>query len=128
MRNAIADLESKGLVDRPQAERDLRTVRLALTPVGRSRALAVSAFADPLRRAIGRTNTHAKEALLPLLVDWVEALHRARILTVARVCPTCRFFARDVHPESDAPHHCQLFETALAASALRIDCPEHRLP
>ncbi len=125
IRSAIADLESKGLVERP-AERDARTVRLVLTPAGRSRALAASAWAGPVRRAIARTAVRPKESLLPLLVDWVASLHRARVLTVARVCPTCRFFAPDIHPDSGAPHHCQLFETALAGSALQVDCPEHQ--
>jgi len=126
VRNAIASLESKGLVERPSGERVLRTVRLVLTPAGRSLALAVSAWADPVRRAIARTPARPKEALLPLLVDWVEALHRARILSVARVCLTCRFFATDVHPDSGAPHHCQLFDKELADSTLRVDCPEHQ--
>jgi hypothetical protein len=112
-------------VERP-TERDARTVRLVLTPAGRSRALAVSAWAGPVRRAIARTAVRSKESLLPLLVDWVESLHRARVITVARVCPTCRFFAPDVHPDSGAPHHCQLFERALGGSALQVDCPEHQ--
>jgi DNA-binding MarR family transcriptional regulator len=125
-RTALADLESRGLVERPAEERDRRTVRLILTPVGRSLALAMSGWAGPVRGAVARTPAGPKEALVPVLVDWVEALHRARVLTVARVCPTCRFFARDVQGDSRAPHYCRLFEEALASSDLRVDCPEHQ--
>jgi len=126
VRNAIAGLEFKGLAEHPSDEPVVGTVRLVLTSAGRSLAQAVSAWADPMRKAISRTPASPKEALLPLLVDWVEALHRARILSVARVCLTCRFFAPDIHPDSGAPHHCQLFEKALADSELRVDCPEHQ--
>jgi DNA-binding MarR family transcriptional regulator len=126
VRNAIVDLEAKGLVESPSGEHDARTVRLILTRAGRSLALAVSDWAGPVTRAVAATPERPKEGLLPVLVDWVEALHRARVLTVARVCPTCRYFAPDIHPDSGAPHHCQLFEKALARYGLRVDCPEHQ--
>ena len=126
VKSALADLEVKGLVERPSSERDVRTVRLILLPAGRSLAVALSAWDRPVRTAVARTRANTKEALLPVLVDWVAGLYRARVLTVARVCPTCRFFARDVHSDSSSPHHCQLFETALADSTLRVDCPEHQ--
>jgi DNA-binding MarR family transcriptional regulator len=126
VRSALADLEARGLVERPSSEHDARTVRLILRPPGRSLAASLSAWARPVRRAVARTPVHTKEALLPVLVDWVADLYHARVLTVARVCPSCRFFARDVYPDSASPHCCQLFEAALADSNLRVDCPEHQ--
>jgi DNA-binding MarR family transcriptional regulator len=126
VRSALADLEMRGLVERPSSERDVRTVRLILLPAGRSLAVALSAWAHPVRKAVGRTPAHTKEALLPVLVDWIADLCHARVLTAARVCPSCRFFARDVHSDSGSPHYCQLFEAALADSTLRVDCPEHQ--
>jgi DNA-binding MarR family transcriptional regulator len=125
VRSALADLEARGLVERPQSERDVRTVRLILPPAGRALAAALSAWARPVRTAVARTRAATKEELLPVLVDWVAWLHRSRVLTVARVCPTCRYFARDVHSDSASPHRCQLFEAALADATLRVDCPEH---
>ena len=126
VRSAIADLEARRLVERPPGERDARTVRLVLTRAGRSLALAVSGWADAVSGAVAGTPVPPKQALMPVLVGWVEALHRARVLTVARVCPTCRYFAPDIHPDGEAPHHCQLFERALAGSALQVDCPQHQ--
>ncbi|HEX2098039.1 MAG TPA: hypothetical protein VHF46_03175 [Rubrobacteraceae bacterium] len=61
------------------------------------------------------------------LMNFIASLQRAGIITVARICVTCRFFLRDEHLNSDSPHHCTLLAAPLAGSDLRVDCPEHEL-
>jgi hypothetical protein len=54
----------------------------------------------------------------------IAALQNVGIITLARMCRTCRFFRPDHHP-GGAPHHCALLDKPLAERELRLDCPEH---
>lgn len=58
------------------------------------------------------------------LYEVIAELQRAGVITVARMCVTCRHFRPDAH-DGERPHHCALLDVALAEESLRIDCPEH---
>lgn len=58
----------------------------------------------------------------------IARLHAAGVITVARMCVTCRFFRKDQHDDSSTPHHCNLLDMPLKRRDLRLDCPEHELP
>jgi hypothetical protein len=47
------------------------------------------------------------------------------VITVARMCVSCRFFRPDTHRMSVSPHHCALLDLPLSGADLRTDCPEH---
>jgi DNA-binding MarR family transcriptional regulator len=126
VRQALEALLARGFAERPPGEHDARTIRLLLTPAGRSVGDSLSQWAEPLRRAVARTGPRTAEAVLPALVEWIAALHRAHVLPGARVCPTCRFFAANVHADAGSPHQCELFGVALGDADLRVDCPEHQ--
>ena len=61
------------------------------------------------------------------LMRLIGTLQGSGVVTVARMCVTCRFFRRDVHPGSASPHHCGLLDVPLGVGDLRADCPEHEL-
>jgi hypothetical protein len=61
------------------------------------------------------------------LMDLIGSLQKSGLITVARMCVTCRFFRPDAHPGESSPHHCALLNVALSGSDLRADCPEHKL-
>lgn len=58
------------------------------------------------------------------LVSPLRNLQRARKVSVARICTTCRFFGAE--SDTDAPYWCNLLEAPLLPATLRLDCPEHQ--
>jgi hypothetical protein len=59
------------------------------------------------------------------LMELAGSLQRSGLITVARMCVTCRFLRREVRPGEAFPHHCGLLDVPLGGSNLRVDCPEH---
>jgi DNA-binding MarR family transcriptional regulator len=123
--DAVSSLEQKGLVARGAAS-DKRASVLSLTP--RSRALVATElerWADPMRAAIAELPRENREALLPSLMDVIRSLQRTGVITVARMCITCRFFSENAQKGKSPKHYCQLLQVPLAPLDLRVDCPEH---
>lgn len=122
---AIASLESKELVRREQGPEDRRVVTLRLTPDGEKLATTLSKWADPVKEHLERFTQEEREAAMCFLMDLAGSLQRSGLITVARMCVTCRFFRQDIHPGNASPHHCSLLNVPLGSHNLRIDCPEH---
>lgn len=123
--DAVATLEGKGFVDREPWPEDRRVVTLRLTPEGEGLANELSAWANPVRDHLDRFAPEEREIVMRFLIELIGSLQRSGIITVARMCVTCRFFRRDLHPGADRPHHCALLDVPLGAPDLRVDCPEH---
>ncbi|MFN4219179.1 MAG: MarR family winged helix-turn-helix transcriptional regulator [Candidatus Bipolaricaulia bacterium] len=125
--DAVSSLEDKGLLTREPHPDDRRAQILRLTPKGRRSAEKLSRWSDALTEQLERFAPEEKEQALKFLLKLIEALYRAGIITVARICLTCRFFRPNAHKNAHAPHHCALMDKPLAESELRVDCPEHEL-
>ena len=123
--DAVASLETKRLVQREQWPEDRRVVTLRLTPDGEKLATILSEWADPVREHLERFSPEEREAIMRFLVGLIGSLQRSGLITVARMCVTCRFFLQDIHPDEPAPHHCGLLGVPLSGADLRVDCPEH---
>lgn len=125
MSDAISSLEDKGLLTREPWPQDRRVQTLRLTAKGRRSAEKLSRWSDTLTEQLEHFSPEEKEQALKFLLKLIEALYRAGIISVARICLTCRFFRPNVRKDSRAPHHCALMDKPLAESDLRVDCPEH---
>jgi hypothetical protein len=123
--DAVDSLEAKGFIGREPWPADRRVVTLRLTPEGELLAAELSAWADPIREHLRNSSPGEGEVVMRFLMQLIGSLQRSGVITVARMCVTCRFFKPDIHPDSDSPHHCGLLDVPLAGSDLRIDCPEH---
>jgi DNA-binding MarR family transcriptional regulator len=123
--DAVRTLESKGLVHRELWPRDGRVASLSLTPAGEEAAAGLSGWADVVEAQLGSFAPEEKEATMRFLMRLIGALQEAGVITVARMCVTCRFFRPDAHPKSASPHHCALLDQPLSGADLRTDCPEH---
>lgn len=125
--DAVATLENKRLVDREPWPEDRRIVTLRLTAQGEELANELSAWANPVREHLGRFVPEERELVMRFLIELIGSLQRSGVITVARMCVTCRFFRRDSHPGDAKPHHCALLDVPLGSPDLRVDCPEHEL-
>ena len=123
--DAVASLETKGLVRRELWPEDRRVVTLWLTPDGEKLAATLSEWADPVREHLKRFLPEEREAVMRFLIGLIGSLQRSDLITVARMCVTCRFFRQDIHPGEASPHHCALLDVPLGRADLRVDCPEH---
>ena len=125
MSDAVRILEAKGLVRREPWPADGRVATLRLTPAGEEAAVGLSGWADVVEEQLGSFAPQEKEAGMRFLMRLISALQEEGVITVARMCVTCRFFRPDAHPGSATPHHCALLDQPLSGADLRTDCPEH---
>ena len=124
--DAVGTLEAKGLVRRAPWPRDGRVATLRLTPEGEEIAAGLSGWADVVEGQLGSFAPGEKEAVMSFLMRLLSALQGAGVITVVRMCVSCRFFKPDAHPRSASPHHCALLDLPLSGADLRTDCPEHK--
>jgi len=125
--DAVGSLEEKGLIHREPWPEDKRVVTLGLTSVGEKLAAELSNWANIVKEHLTASSPEEKEIVMRFLMRLIASLQRTGVITVSRMCVTCRFFRPDEHPCSDSPHHCALLDSPLAGSDLRINCPEHEL-
>jgi hypothetical protein len=98
---------------------------LRLTPEGEEVAVGLSGWANVVEGQLESFAPGEKEAVMGFLMRLISALHGAGVITVARMCLSCRFFRPDAHPRSASPYHCALLDLPLSGADLRTDCPEH---
>jgi DNA-binding MarR family transcriptional regulator len=125
--DAVSSLEKKGLVEREHWPEDKRVATLRLTPAGEEVARGLATWANPIEELLASTPPEEKEVVIRFLMRLVASLQRSGVVTIARMCVSCRFFRPDAHPGDGSPHHCAFLDLPLARSDLRIDCPEHKL-
>lgn len=123
--DAITALEAKGLARRTRSATDRRSATITLTEAGDALAAKASAWIRPLRESIARLPQRDQDRALLALMEVIQGLRERKIVTVDRMCVTCRFFRRNVQPRAAEPHHCAFLDMPLADSDLRVDCPDH---
>jgi DNA-binding MarR family transcriptional regulator len=123
--DAIAALKGKRLVRAGAAPGDRRGLQLQLTGRGRTLASRLATWQDVLTQELRGLPDADKASTLGVLLELIGALQRQGVVTVARMCTTCRFFARDAHPGRPLRHHCRLLDAPLGEAELRVDCAEH---
>jgi DNA-binding MarR family transcriptional regulator len=116
--DAVAALRRKGLVTTESTPG--RGKVLALTDEGSATLVAVGRWDQPLVDAVAALPPGVPDAALVAMLDVVAHLQRAGVVTVARMCTTCRFFER-----TGGVPRCNLLQAPLPPAALRVDCPEH---
>lgn len=123
--DAVTALEDKKLLARIVSRQDRRIVNLRLTPAGKKLSNKLSGWADSIRDAVTALPQREQIAALKVMLKLIESLQHAEVVTVARMCTTCKFFGKNVHPGSPAPHYCKLLNKPLAVAELRVDCAEY---
>lgn len=122
--DAIISLVEKRLVQKKESTEDKRTIHLQLTKKGKDVAEELLAWADPIRDEIKNNSEADKLDVYLFLLKLIESLERAGVISVNRMCITCRFFEQSSSVNS--LHYCKLLEKNLSSQELRIDCLEHQ--
>jgi DNA-binding MarR family transcriptional regulator len=125
--DAVAALRRKGLVRYGADTSDRRARPIELTASGSRTAGRLARWKDPMVASLAEAPPERRQESLLLLLDVIADLQRAGLVTVARMCTTCRYFRPEMHLDRTAPHHCALLDAPLRPAELRVDCAEHEL-
>ena len=121
--DTIKTLEQKNLVVREPEQHDSRSYIINLTDTGREIAGKTSLFSKEIGVPVANLHPTEKEKLLLNLLDIIRHLNKTGIITIQRMCVTCRFYQTSETNE----HFCTLLNQKLHDTDLRVDCPEHVL-
>lgn len=124
MSDVVATLAQKHLIERKPVPNDARATVILLTTDGRRLAKKLADWAEPIRQSLGGLSKGDQLVVMQSLMKSIEELQVAGVVTVARMCTTCRFFGKDIHTNPRSPHHCHLLDKPLSISELRVDCAE----
>ncbi|HYF04524.1 MAG TPA: MarR family winged helix-turn-helix transcriptional regulator [Patescibacteria group bacterium] len=117
--DSIRVLLQKGLIEKITDETDTRSFWIVLTEKGRAIAQKSATFTASIEQPLHQFSVVQKEILLTSLLELIEKLNKAGIITAQRMCLSCRFYKKD-------SHFCGLMERPLAPMELKVDCPEHQ--
>lgn len=120
--DAVKTLLSKGLVVKMPDPADQRSFSLTLTVEGEALASRASHFSSEIQTPIEQLSEDDQANLLLHLLGIIRHLNRAGVITVQRMCYNCAHYRIQ-----GSGHFCQLMNTPLQASELRVDCPEHEV-
>ncbi len=120
--DAIRILEQKTLIIKQRTSLDNRSFSLILTSTGNAMVADTENFANQIQSIISNINQVDKEALWKTIFQLIFQLNQSDVITVQRMCFTCRHYEG-----KEGTHFCKLLHIPLPAVNLRIDCPEHNL-
>lgn len=119
---SIRILTKKELIFKETDPSDTRSFTIHLTDRGKEMVNKTSAFPAAIDQTVQKLTPLQKEQLFQSLMEIIKNLNKAGVVTVQRMCFSCRFYHRG--PEND---YCSLLKKTLHKSDLRVDCPEHEL-
>ncbi|TVQ47587.1 MAG: MarR family transcriptional regulator [Saprospirales bacterium] len=120
--DSVRVLVQKELVRKEFDSTDNRSQILHLTAKGMEVAAKTSLFSQDIRKPIEQMNDTEKELLLLKLLDIISFLNKTGIITLQRMCLSCRYHQ---YKSDSKSHFCNLLMEKLEVADLRIDCPEH---
>ena len=124
---AIAALVAKGLVTKAPDTSDRRATALKLTRHGEVAARVAAQWPDFLHAAVQELDEAERQQFLRYLIKVIRRLQVDGHIMPQRLCVTCVHFQPNAHPsDPKGPHHCAVFDTALAEADLRLDSGDHR--
>lgn len=111
-------LQNKELLVRQRSSDDRRRYGLQLTRKGKELAEELSGYMDMLQAPLEEMERSEKETLLRSSLSIIHGLIRRGVVSVQRMCYTCRFYRQE---KGEA--YCELLD--LVMDEPRVDCETH---
>ncbi len=121
MSDTISSLERKNLVRKMYAAGAVRNFRVELTSEGEQTAEKVTLYAQNLFLSVRKLPIPDKHQLFSVLGNIIFDLHTSGVITVQRMCYTCKYY--ETQREQ---HYCKLLQKSLLTEQLQIDCSDHQ--
>lgn len=120
--DAVKTLEQKGYIKKETEAADTRSYCIHLTKNGLALAKKISGFATPVYDSVKELTENQQQVLFGSLMELIQKLQVANIISINRMCLSCRFYEK-----KSAGHYCRFLKTALKNTELRIDCNEYEI-
>ncbi|WP_299110791.1 MarR family transcriptional regulator [uncultured Winogradskyella sp.] len=120
--DAVRVLLKKELVAKVFPSNDSRSYAIQLTKSGQDIVKNTEHFAQPIKQQVDILDASQKEDLFKSITQLIYKLNQVDVLSVQRTCLNCRFYEKD-----GKDSFCNLLETKLKTSDIRIDCEEFQL-
>lgn len=120
--DSVKTLEQKGYIQKETEAADNRSYSIRLTKSGLALAKNIATFANPVYESVTNLTEIQQQVLLSSLLEMIQKLQIAGIISMNRMCLSCRFYEK-----KPADHYCRLLKTALKNTELRIDCKEYKM-
>ncbi len=120
--DSVKLLLDKKIIEKEYDSIDSRSFSISLTNEGKKIAQKSSSFAGIIEKPINDFTDKQKEILLVSLLELISKLNQEGVITVQRMCLTCKFYNKN-----KTAHYCNLLNKLLLNNELRVDCPEHQL-
>jgi DNA-binding MarR family transcriptional regulator len=117
--DAVRVLEQKGLIRKETEPDDTRSYVILLTEVGEEVVRRTAGFGAPMVGSLSQLSENQKIVLLESLLEMIFRLQKAGIVSLQRMCFSCRFFEN-----SPGGYYCTMLQKRLEKQDLRVDCPE----
>lgn len=125
--DAIKTLVRKSYVERHISGQDRRSAHLHLTHAGAALARSVATWADTVRELLARFDFQERIVVMQFLMRLIEALQQQQLISLTRMCFTCKYFRSQSQTGSRIPYFCELMQKPLQIQSLRIDCPDYQI-
>lgn len=117
--DAIKVLEKKKLVVKDHSLTDGRSYTLLLSAFGAKVVAETAGFTSPLKEQIDKIGPADLESIYKSLSQLIHQLNESGILSVQRICFSCRFYEK-----KNGSGYCNLLDASLTPKDIRIDCQE----
>jgi len=123
--DAVSVLVAKGLLSKRPDPRDGRVSLLTLTAAGKRTVKRLSKWTSLIRARLRSFPRGQREAVMLFLMELVESLHAAGVISAGRMCIVCAHLRRNTHPGSKKPDTCELTGRRMGPADFKLDCERH---
>ncbi|WP_411030254.1 MarR family winged helix-turn-helix transcriptional regulator [Spongiimicrobium sp. 3-5] len=114
-------LTKKELIYKQTDAEDTRSFSVYLTNKGENIVSKTGSFSTGIEKPVHSLSEEQQQQLYQSLLNIIESLNKAGIITVQRMCFSCRYYRA-----GEDNDYCNLLKKVLLKPDLRIDCPEHQ--
>ncbi len=117
--DAVRVLLKKSLVEKVMSSSDSRSYAIQLSTEGENIVKETENFAVPLQNQLNQIEDKLLEDTFSTLSQLIHRLNKIGVLSVQRTCYSCKFYKNENNIS-----YCNLLESVLPNSDIRLDCPE----
>lgn len=119
--DSVKVLQKKGLIGKEPEPQDNRSYGIIITPKGEQLLKQVAPFAGEMVTALKGLSSLEKTNMFSGLLRVIHHLNHQGIISIQRMCHTCRFYQRSLQGP-----YCNFLQQPLRDKDLRIDCPVYQ--
>jgi DNA-binding MarR family transcriptional regulator len=117
--DAVRVLEQKGFITKETEPDDTRSYVIQLTHAGEAVVRRTAGFGAPLVGSLTQLSDNQKVVLLESLLEMIFRLQKAGIVSLQRMCLSCRFLEK-----TTTGFYCNMLQQPLEKQDFRVDCVE----